>query len=142
VSESENKLIGPGEVLFDYFRALLALNVSTMAEALTAKHLGRDLDLDAIRARRATIRDRFCTKRRRVTDGVVAYGPLVAKTYDPANIVVEDEILESATHAQITVKNRVLGEHWKYHLVLRGGQWLIDSMEFREGRKWARVQLH
>jgi hypothetical protein len=135
-------VVNPRDVLFEYFRELLALNAYAMAEALTAEQLGRDLDLDDLRARRAAIRDRFCTKRRRVTDGVVAYGRVEAKAHDPANIVVEDEITESATRVQITVKNRALGERWKFLLVMRDGQWRIDSVQFRDGRKWARVPLH
>lgn len=142
VSESGNTLVGPRDVLFAYFRELLALNAYAMAEARTAEQLGRDLDLDGLRAKRSSIRDRFCTKQRRKTDDVVAYGPLDAKTYDPANLVVEHETLESDTRALLTVKNRALGEQWRYLLVLRGGQWLIDSLQFRDREKWARVPLH
>lgn len=142
MSEPGNNLVNPREVLFDYFRELLALNAYAMAEARSAEKLGRDLDLNDLRARRAIIRDRFCTKRRRKTDDIVAYGPLDAETYDPANNVVEHEILESGSRARITVKNRALGERWKYLLVLHGERWLIDSMQFRDGRKWVRVPLH
>jgi hypothetical protein len=142
MADSEAAPGTPREVLFEYFRELLALNAFAVAEAHAAEQLRREPDLDDLRARRAAIRNRFCTPRRRKTDGVVAYGPLEAQAYDPANLVVRGEDQQSATQAQITVHNRALGEHWKYLLVLRGGRWLIDSLQFRDGRKWVPVPLH
>jgi hypothetical protein len=124
-------------VLLDYFRELFALNAFAMAQAHAAK-----LDLDDLRARRSSIRERCCTKRRRKTDNVVAYGPLDAKAYDPANIAIEGEARPSKTRALITVRNSALGERWRYLLVLRDGRWLIDSLQMRDRQKWAPVPLH
>jgi len=132
----------PRDVLFAYFRELLSLNAYAMAQADTAKRLGRELDLDDLRARRAEIRRRFCTPRRRKTDDVVSYGLLDIQAYDPSNIDVVDDAQSSAKQALITVRNRALGERWRYKLVRRGASWLLDCMEFRDGRKWVPVSLH
>lgn len=131
----------PREVLFQYFRELLDLNALAMAEAQTAQELGRELDLEDLRARKAAIRDRFCTKRWRKTDGVVGYGLLEAKAYDPSNLNVERETPESDARVLVIVHNRALRERWQYLLVLRDGRWLIDSVQLRDGRKWRPVPL-
>lgn len=132
----------PRETLFHYFRELLALNEFAMAAAQSAATEGRDVDLDDLRARRAAIRARFCTQRPRKTDDVVAYGLLDQKAYDESNIKVEGQTQETKTRVRIDVYNSALREHWRYALITRDGRWLIDSLKFRDGRKWTSVPLH
>lgn len=142
MSEPQTSPCKPQEILFQYFSALLDLNDFAMSEAAAAKKLGRDLELTELRAKRAAIRARYCTHRPRKTDQVVAYGRLATMAYDRSNIVVERESRPSKSRALITVFNSALGEHWRYAFVLREGRWLIDSLQFRDGRKWRPVLLH
>lgn len=142
MNEPEPTSWTPREVLSHYFRELLALNGFAMAEAELASQHGRELDLDDLRARRATIRERYCTSRPRKTDRVVSYGPLETRAYDPSNIVVEREVQQSKSCVEIAVYNSALREHWRYVLILRKGRWLIDALQFRDGRKWMTVPLH
>lgn len=132
----------PRETLFHYFRELLAFNEVAMAEAQSAAAASREMNLDDLRARRAAIREQYCVRRQRKTDDVVAYGLLDQKTYNASNIKVESETQETKTRVHIDVYNSALREHWRYTLVARDGGWLIDSLKFRDGRKWKAVPLH
>lgn len=134
--------LSPREVLFQYFQELLQLNEYAMAKTQAAKEQGEEPNLDDLRTRRAAIRQRYCTKRKRKTDNVVAYGALDTLAYSAAHLTVEKEDRESDTRYRITIHNRALGERWRYLLVLREGRWLIDSLQMREGRKWSPVPLH
>lgn len=147
-SRPEPAALTPREVLLRYFGELLALNEFAMAEAEAAKTQGREMDLDDLRARRAAIREQYCTQRKRKTDSVVAYGKLDQMAYDPSNLKFERETQESESRVAIEIHNSALHERWKYVLVFQkgsgggGGGWRIDSLQFRDGRKWRPVPLH
>jgi hypothetical protein len=134
--------LSPQQTLLDYFAALLELNHYALAEAEAAKQAGREMDLEDLRAKRVAIRARFCTNRKRKTDNVVSYGILEARAYDPSNLVIEREAQDSPDRAEVTIHNTALHERLKYILVMQKGTWRIDSLQFRDGRKWIPVPLH
>lgn len=72
----------------------------------------------------------------------MSYGPLETRANDTANIVIERESQESTSRVAIDVHNTVLRERWKFLLDFQQGSWRIDSVQFRDGRKWATVPLH